>query len=132
MTTQRTLFDGGYGRANPLAGHEDHILPGMKVWLTIKSQYPDRLVLMKMDAFYELFGPDAEVAAAAADLTLVSRNATRDGSLRVAMCGFPVYTLERYQAKLIEQGHALVVCEQEEWLGGKPVGKPKVTPLPLE
>ena len=85
---------------------------------------------MRMGDFYELFGPDAEVAAAAADLSLVTRNATLDGSLRVAMGGFPVHTLLRYQSLLLGRGHALVLCEQEEWLGGKPVGEPNVTQRP--
>lgn len=73
---------------------------------------PDALVLFRMGDFYEAFGEDAAIIAAELDLCLTQRNHAPDGS-KIAMCGVPVHTLDRYVARLTELGHRVVVAEQE-------------------
>lgn len=64
----------------------------------IKEQYPDNMVLFQVGDFFELFGEDARTAAEELDLVLTSR--TIDNIVKVDMCGFPSFNLEKYAEKL--------------------------------
>ena len=70
----------------------------------------DALCFVRLGDFYESFGQDAVTAAAALDIILTS--VPGDGG-RVAMTGVPVHVAENYFARLLAQGHRLVVVEPE-------------------
>jgi len=82
--------------------------PMMQQYLEAKARHPGMLLLFRMGDFFELFGEDAEKAAALLGLTLT----TRDG--REKMAGFPHFALEGHLRKLLESGHRVAVCDQVE------------------
>ena len=56
----------------------------MQQYLRIKAQYPDLLLLYRMDDFYELFYGDAERAARLLDITLTQRGASAGEPIKMA------------------------------------------------
>jgi DNA mismatch repair protein MutS len=82
----------------------------MAQYLSIKSEYPDTLVLYRMGDFYEVFFADAEKAARLLDITLTRRG--QSAGEPVVMAGFPFHSLEGYLAKLIKLGESVAICEQ--------------------
>ena len=90
----------------------DQLTPLFKQYWDIKKQYPDVILLFRLGDFYEMFGEDAEVAAAALEITLTSRDYVRGE--RIPMCGVPFHSLDRYVARLIAKGHRVAICEQVE------------------
>lgn len=83
-----------------------------RAYLDVKLNYPDELVLFPVGDFYELYGHDAERAAAAADLVLTTRRITR--SHQVSVCGFPMKALDLYQERLFAAQHEIVVVHVNE------------------
>ncbi len=86
--------------------------PLMRQFLDIKEQHPDAIVLFRLGDFYEMFFDDAVVAAAKLDLTLTTRDKGKEDA--VPMCGVPHHSARGYIAKLVEQGHKVVIAEQVE------------------
>ena len=84
--------------------------PMMQQYLAIKEQYPTSLVFYRMGDFYELFFDDAKVAAETLDITLTSRG--QSAGEPIPMAGVPYHAAENYQARLLNAGLAVVVCEQ--------------------
>ena len=84
--------------------------PMMRQYLAIKEQYPTSLVFYRMGDFYELFFDDAKVAAEVLDITLTSRG--QSAGEPIPMAGVPYHAAENYQARLLNAGLAVVVCEQ--------------------
>ncbi len=84
--------------------------PLRRQYLDIKRGHPDAILLFRLGDFYEMFGPDAEVAAELLHIVLTSREFGRGN--RVPMCGVPHHAAHSYIAKLIEAGHRVAVCEQ--------------------
>jgi len=82
----------------------------MQQYLGIKAQHPDALVFYRMGDFYELFFEDARVAARVLDITLTARG--QSAGEPIPMAGVPYHAAENYQARLLQAGHAVVVCEQ--------------------
>ncbi len=82
----------------------------MQQYLAIKEQYPTSLVFYRMGDFYELFFDDAKIAAQVLDITLTSRG--RSAGEPIPMAGVPYHAAENYQARLLNAGLAIVVCEQ--------------------
>ena len=72
----------------------------MQQYRELKARDPDALLLFRMGDFYELFGEDAERAAALLGLTLTSRDKGPDA---VPMAGFPHPALETYLAKIVDR-----------------------------
>ena len=64
----------------------------------IKEAHPDDLVLFQVGDFFELYGEDAKQAAELLDLNLTTR--AIPGAGRVAMCGVPAHSLEKYIEEL--------------------------------
>ena len=91
------------------APSENHT-PMMQQYLGIKAQHPDALVFYRMGDFYELFFEDARVAARVLDITLTARG--QSAGEPIPMAGVPYHAAENYQARLLQAGHAVVVCEQ--------------------
>jgi DNA mismatch repair protein MutS len=85
--------------------------PMMQQYRELKARDPDALLLFRMGDFYEMFGEDAERAAALLGLTLTSRDRGPDA---IPMAGFPHPALETYLAKLVAAGQRAAVCEQVE------------------
>ena len=90
----------------PLSQHT----PMMQQYLAIKDDYPTSLVFYRMGDFYELFFDDAKVAAQVLDITLTSRG--QSAGEPIPMAGVPYHAAENYQARLLNAGLAVVVCEQ--------------------
>ncbi len=84
--------------------------PMMQQYLAIKEQYRTSLVFYRMGDFYELFFDDAKIAAQVLDITLTSRG--QSAGEPIPMAGVPYHAAENYQARLLNAGLAVVVCEQ--------------------
>ena len=89
----------------------DSLTPMMQQYRELKARDPDALLLFRMGDFYEMFGEDAERAAALLGLTLTSRDKGADA---VPMAGFPHPALDSYLAKIVQAGLRAAVCEQIE------------------
>ena len=70
-------------------------------YLDAKAAHPDDILMYQVGDFFEMFGEDAKQAAALLDLQLGTRPVQGVG--RVAFCGIPVSSLERFSEKLREQ-----------------------------
>ena len=90
----------------------EKITPMLRQYLEIKGQYPEGLLLFQMGDFYELFFQDAQTAAQALNIALTSRSRAEDEA--IPMARFPLHAAEVYIAKLLEQGHRLIICDQVE------------------
>ena len=90
---------------------EPSLTPMMQQYRELKARDPDALLLFRMGDFYEMFGEDAERAAALLGLTLTTRD---KGPNAVPMAGFPHPALDSYLAKLVQAGQRAAVCEQVE------------------
>ena len=84
--------------------------PMMQQYLAIKEQYPTSLVFYRMGDFYEFFFDDAKVASEVLDITLTSRG--QSAGEPIPMARVPYHAAENYQARLLNAGFAVVVCEQ--------------------
>ncbi|WP_405328103.1 DNA mismatch repair protein MutS [Ruminobacter sp.] len=84
--------------------------PLMQQYLSVKSQYPETLLLYRMGDFYETFFDDAKKAAEILDITLTKRG-TYNGE-PIPMAGVPFHSVDNYLARLIEHGESVAICEQ--------------------
>lgn len=73
----------------------------------IKRIYKDDIILYQVGDFFEVMGDDAKTVADKFDLVLTGRDVGY--SDRIAMCGFPVRSKEKYIKGLNEIGYAVVV-----------------------
>jgi DNA mismatch repair protein MutS len=89
------------------------LTPMMQQYRELKARDPDALLLFRMGDFYELFGEDAERAAALLGLALTTRDREK-GADAMPMAGFPHPALESYLAKIVQAGLRAAVCEQVE------------------
>ncbi|MDR2634888.1 MAG: hypothetical protein LBC13_02790, partial [Clostridiales bacterium] len=76
----------------------------------LKNQYKDCILFVRVGDFYEAFGEDAAVLSKELDLTLTGRDMA-NAAERVPMAGVPFHAVERYIARLIENGHKVAVAE---------------------
>jgi len=86
--------------------------PLMKQYNSVKSKYPNTILLFRLGDFYETFNEDAEIAAKVLGITLTKRNNGAAGKMPLA--GFPHHQLDVYLPKLVKGGHRVAVCEQME------------------
>jgi DNA mismatch repair protein MutS len=86
--------------------------PLLKQYFQTKDAYPGVLLAMRVGDFYEFYGEDAETAASALEITLTGREDGSNG--RVSMAGVPYHSVERYLARLVQQGHKVALCDQVE------------------
>ena len=84
----------------------------MRQYHSVKSEFPNALLLFRLGDFYELFYEDAVVASRDLEITLTSRN--KEKGEPVPMCGVPFHAADNYIAKLIAKGHRVAVCDQVE------------------
>jgi len=88
------------------------LTPMMQQYREIKGRFRDAILFFRLGDFYEMFGPDAELAAKILEIALTGRDAGAAG--RIPMCGVPFHAAEGYIAKLIEKGYKVAICEQVE------------------
>lgn len=93
-------------------GENDSETPLMQQYNSIKSKYPDAILLFRIGDFYETFGEDAIKTAATLGITLTKR---RNGAAsEVELAGFPHHSLDTYLPKLVRGGHRVAICDQLE------------------
>jgi DNA mismatch repair protein MutS len=80
--------------------------------MDVKRNHSDAIVFFRLGDFYEMFGEDAVIASKILQITLTSRDKTKENPL--PMCGIPHFTAESYIAKLVKAGRKVAVCEQVE------------------
>lgn len=86
--------------------------PMMQQYQQVKTQYPEAILFFRLGDFYEMFGPDAELASRELEIVLTSRES--GNNTRIPMCGVPYHAVEGYVARLIEKGYRVAICEQVE------------------
>ena len=84
----------------------------MKQYNTIKTKYPDALLLFRVGDFYETFGEDAVKTAGILGIILTKRGAGSDSEIELA--GFPHHSLNTYLPKLVKAGERVAICDQLE------------------
>ena len=83
----------------------------MKQYNSIKSKYPDAMLLFRVGDFYETFGEDAVKAANILGIVLTHRN---NGGDNIELAGFPHHSLNTYLPKLVKAGERVAICDQLE------------------
>jgi DNA mismatch repair protein MutS len=84
----------------------------LQQYFALKAEHPGVLVAMRVGDFYEFYGPDAEAAAAALEITLTGREDGTNG--RIPMAGVPFHSVEKYLARLLQKGLKVAICDQLE------------------
>ena len=92
------------------------LTPMMQQYLQIKEQNQDAILFFRLGDFYEMFGTDAKTASRELDLTLTTRDKSKDkpAEERMPMCGVPYHSADSYIARLIAKGYKVAICEQTE------------------
>ncbi len=89
--------------------------PMRSQYLRIKEQHKDCILFFRLGDFYEMFDEDAYIAAKELDLTLTTRDRTKENpEERTPMCGVPFHSCESYISRLIAKGYKVAICEQTE------------------
>lgn len=88
------------------------ITPLMKQYQEIKVQHPEAILFFRVGDFYEMFYNDAVKASHLLDITLTSRDKSKEGA--VPLCGIPYHAASGYIARLIKAGQTVAICEQME------------------
>ena len=97
----------------------------MQQYFSIKSEFPDTLLLFRMGDFYEVFFDDARKAAKLLDITLTTRG--ESGGAPIPMAGVPYHALDNYLGRLVRLGESAAICEQvSEPTPGKGIVERKV------
>ena len=87
------------------------ITPMMQQYFRIKEQTPDCILFFRLGDFYEMFGEDAKLASRELDLTLTTRDRSKENpEERTPMCGVPYHSYESYVARLISKGYNVAIC----------------------
>ncbi len=86
-------------------------------WLTeyreIKAENPRAIVFYQQGDFYEAFEQDAVKVANELDLVLTSRHINENTGERIAMCGFPKHSLDKYMKHFADKGYKIAVSSLE-------------------
>ena len=95
-----------------LPTQEEPIPSAFNAYNETKEHHPDDLVLFQVGDFFELYGEDAEEAAAELELMLTTRPVS--GAGRVQMCGFPAEMLDQMMDRLRDKHDVTVSAVQEQ------------------
>ena len=91
------------------------VTPMMRQYYKIKDQHKDCILFFRLGDFYEMFNDDARLASKELDLTLTTRDRSKENEEeKVPMCGVPYHSAEAYIARLISKGYKVAICEQME------------------
>lgn len=86
-------------------------------WLTeyreIKAENPQAIVFYQQGDFYGAFEQDAVKVADELDLVLTGRHINENTGERIAMCGFPKHSLDKYMKHLADKGYKIAVSSLE-------------------
>lgn len=93
-----------------MAGKKDSETPLMKQYNSLKSQYPDTILLFRVGDFYETFGQDAITTSQVLGITLTKRGGGDENEL----AGFPFHAIDTYLPKFLRSGKRVAICEQLE------------------
>jgi len=93
------------------ADENSKVTPLMQQYATVKTKYPDAILLFRVGDFYETFGEDAIVASKALGIVLTKRN---NGGADVELAGFPFHSVDLYLPRLVRAGYRVAICEQLE------------------
>ena len=85
------------------------LTPLLKQYYSVKTQYPDALLLFRLGDYYETFDEDAILASAILGITLTQR-----GDSKIKLAGFHHSSLDLYLPKLVKEGLRVAICEQLE------------------
>jgi len=88
------------------------ITPLMQQYHSIKSNYPEALLLFQVGDFYELFFEDAQKASLFLGIALTKRGTNKGEP--IPLCGVPVHALDHYLHKLVKGGFCVALCNQLE------------------
>ncbi len=91
---------------------ETYTTPMMAQYMSVKSEYPDAIVLFRMGDFYETFYEDAEIASKVLGIALTSRS--KEGGRKIPLAGVPHHAADTYIARLVRAGYKVAICEQVE------------------
>ena len=86
--------------------------PLMKQYYSVKSKYPDALLLFRVGDFYETFGEDAQKTSRILGIILTKR--ANGSASSVDLAGFPHHALDSYLPKLVRAGERVAICDQLE------------------
>ncbi|MHB2017639.1 MAG: DNA mismatch repair protein MutS [Candidatus Xenobia bacterium] len=86
--------------------------PMLRQYAEMKAQHPGCLLLMRCGDFYEAYGEDAKTAGAALDIVVTSKES--GNGQRVAMAGFPHFSVDGFMRSLIRQGFRVALADQME------------------
>lgn len=86
--------------------------PMLQQYQEIKKRAGDAIVFFRLGDFYEMFGPDAEIAAPTLEIALTARDAGK--GTKIPMCGVPFHAADSYLLKLVAAGYKVAICEQME------------------
>jgi len=86
--------------------------PLMKQYNSIKSKYPDAVLLFRVGDFYETFGEDAIKASKILGIVLTKR--ANGSASHIELAGFPHHSLDSYLPKLVRAGYRVAICDQLE------------------
>ncbi len=83
------------------------LTPMMRQYLEIKEQNKDSILFFRLGDFYEMFGADARLASKELDLTLTSRDKSKDKSEeeKIPMCGIPYHASDSSDRQGLQGGH---------------------------
>ena len=85
----------------------------LRQYMELKAERPEVILLIRVGDFFEAYGVDATLIAAALDITLTGRDVNGMDE-RLPMAGVPYHALDRYLARLVQQGHKVAICDQIE------------------
>ena len=89
----------------------DALTPMFRQYQDLKRLYPDVILLFRCGDFYEMYGDDAVVGAAAMDIALTARDVR---GAKMPMAGVPFHAIDRYLSRLLAAGHKAAIAEQME------------------
>ena len=90
------------------------LTPMMQQYMEMKARNPGCLLFFRLGDFYEMFQEDAKIASRELDLTLTTRDRSKEKEDQVPMCGVPYHSSEAYIARLVAKGYKVAICEQME------------------
>ena len=90
------------------------LTPMMRQYMEMKEHNPGCLLFFRLGDFYEMFAEDAKIASRELDLTLTTRDRSKEKEEQTPMCGVPYHSAEGYIARLVAKGYKVAICEQME------------------
>ncbi|PMQ02250.1 MAG: DNA mismatch repair protein MutS [Dictyoglomus sp. NZ13-RE01] len=90
----------------------ENMTPLYRQYKSIKSKFPDSILLFRLGDFYEAFEEDAKIVAQELDITLTSKEIGK--GQRIPMAGVPYHAVDSYLAKLVNKKYKVAICEQME------------------